>query len=351
MQLCFTYGGVVESDKDPLKLGRLKVRVPHVFGSTGSGSGFVATNDLPWALPAGLPAGGSSASGGLSLLPAVGDKVWVRFLDGEPEKPIWEWGMQSYDDSKALKLHQYEATVKDGQSVASDPARAIFTRYGHSLELRPEQMTLTTAEGQQVLLTTSTSSTGGIAALQTPKGQRLNLDDVSESALLQALEAAVISGKTVIINAPTSALIKTERLTLAAGTSIITVQGKTITVTTESGASLIVDESGNVAVSSAGGAALSLENNKVQLGEPLGAGIVIEAGKVSINAPQFALNTAAMAVSTQAQWPVVMLNIALITYLLGHIHTHGDQDKPTGPPILTDPLFPTDIGSTTMRTI
>jgi hypothetical protein len=45
-ELLGTYCGVVENVKDPEKLGRVKVRVPHVFG-------FIGQNDLPWALPAG----------------------------------------------------------------------------------------------------------------------------------------------------------------------------------------------------------------------------------------------------------------------------------------------------------
>lgn len=350
MSLTGIYLGIVEKVGDPEKLGRLKVRVPAVYGIQGSVVGAVPVDDLPWAIPMGLPAGGSKDSGGFSMLPAVGDQVAIQFLDGEPEKPVWQWLMQSRDQADALKLHQYEAKTEGGQSVAGDPARAILTRYGHSLEIRPEQVTLTTAEGQQLLLQTSTSSAGGASALQTPKGQRVKLDDVSESAVIQALTSAVISAKKVILNAPTSALIKTERLTLMAGTSIITVQGKTITILTESGASLVIDDSGNVAINSAGGASVSVENDKVQIGEPTGSGLVIEAGKISVNGMQFVVNTASFAVGTAALWPVVMLNTQLITYLLAHTHTNGNNGSPTGPPIMTDPLFPTDVGSLTMRT-
>src|SRR3546814_1473831 len=103
MNLLGTYGGIVEKVNDPEKLGRVKVRVPHVYGATGGGTGFIGTNDIPWALPAGMPAGGSSNSGGFSHLPEPGDHVWVRFLDGQPEKPIREWGMQTITDAKDRK--------------------------------------------------------------------------------------------------------------------------------------------------------------------------------------------------------------------------------------------------------
>jgi hypothetical protein len=328
-------------------LGRIKVRVPTVYGIQGNVIGAIPVDDLPWALPMGLPAGGSNASGGLSMLPEVGDQVAVQFLDGEPEKPVWQWLMQTQKQAKTLKLHQYTADTHGG---AGSPARTILTRYGHSLELRPESITLTTQEGQQLLLETSTSSAGGAAALQTPKGQGVTASDLSESVVIQALKTAVMSAKKVMLNAPTSALVKTERFTLLAGTSTISVQGSTILITTGSGAHLVIDKSGNVAISSAGGASISLENDKVQLGEPKGTGIVIENGKLSINAIQFVLNSAAFSVGTAIGYPVLMLTPQMAAWLLGHSHTNGNLGFPTGPPITMDSRFPVDSASLRMQT-
>jgi len=185
MNLAFTYGGLVETNKDPLKLGRVKVRVPHVYGSTGSGSGFVATNDLPWALPAGMPAGGSASSGGFSQLPEVGDKVWVRFLDGEPEKPIWEWGMQSYADAQALKLHTYKAEDSGG-----DPDRTVWTRYQHAIEINAGGLIATTSGGYRLLLNDSSTpgSSDGSLKLSTPLGNMLEIDDLLSTCTLNILE-------------------------------------------------------------------------------------------------------------------------------------------------------------------
>jgi hypothetical protein len=348
MSLTGIYLGVVEKVGDPEKLGRIKVRVPTVYGIQGDQIGAVTVDNLPWALPMGLPAGGTNASGGLSMLPEVGDQVAVQFLDGEPEKPVWQWLMQTQDQAKTLKLHQYE----DVGGTAGSAARAILTRNGHSLEIRPEKVTLTTAEGQQVLLQTSQSAAGGAAALQTPKGQSVTANDLSQSIVIQALDAAIVSGKKVILNAPTSTLVKTERLTLMAGTSMISVQGGTILVTTASGATLVIDEDGNVSLSSADGSALSLETGKVQLSEATGTGsIVLEPGKVSINAPQFVVNSAAFSVGTAMGWPVLLLSPQMLAWLIGHTHTNGDMGSPTGPPIVTDSEFPTDAASLTMRTL
>lgn len=347
MSLLGTYVGIVEDNKDPEKLGRVKVRVPHVYGAVGGVFGTIPTNTLPWALPLGLPAGGSNASGGLSMLPEPGDQVAVQFLDGEPEKPCWQWLMQTQSQAKTLKLHEYGQSA---QSAVGAPDRAILTRYGHSLELKDQQVTLTTAEGQQVLLQTSQSTAGGSAALQTPKGQSVTVNDLSESVVVQALNAMVISGQRVMINAPTSTLVKTERFTVLAGSSLITVQGNTILVTTGSGASVVIDDNGNVAISSAGGACLSVENDQVQLGDSLGTGMVIGSGQLSVNAEHIVMNTAAFSVGTATGYPVLMLTPQMLAWLVGHTHTNGNDGSPTGPPIPMDPLFPTDSASTRMQT-
>lgn len=344
MGLIGIFLGVVEKVGDPEQLGRIKVRVPTVYGIQGDEIGAITVDNLPWALPMGLPAGGSSASGGFSMLPEIGDQVAVQFLDGEPEKPVWQWLMQSQPQSETLKLHQYQAAGL----VAGNPARAIMTRYGHSLEIRPEKVTLTTGEGQQVLLQNSKSASGGSAALQTPKGQSVTLSDVSESTVIQALASAIISAKSVLLNAPTSTLIKTERLSLAVGTSIITVQGDTVVLMTKSGASVAIDDAGNISLTGATGSNLSLEDNLAHLSEPTGTGsVVCEAGKVSINAPQFVVNTAAFSVGTSMGWPVVLMSPEALVWFQTHTHISGEVGSPTGPPIVP---FPTDGQSMTMRT-
>lgn len=337
--------GQVEKNGDPEQLGRLKVRVPAVYGIQGSVVGAIPVDDLPWALPMGLPAGGSNASGGFSMLPEVGDQVAVQFLDGEPEKPVWQWLMQTSAQAKTLQLHQYGATA---QGTAGSPARAILTRNGHSLEIRPEGVILTTGEGQQVLLQTSQSSTGGSASLQTPKGQSVKVDDLAEGIAIQALSTALVAGAKVMVNAPTSVLVKTERLTVMAGTSIISVQGNTLAVNTLTGASLLISDTGNIAISSAGGASVSIENNQVAIGEPTGTGIVFESGKISISGLQIVINTAAFSVGTAAGFPVVLMTPALETWLATHTHTSSDPGNPTGPPI--PPLLPAECQSTRMQT-
>jgi hypothetical protein len=335
------FGGLVEDNKDPEKLGRLKVRVPHVYGAVSSTFGAVTTNDLPWALPVGLPAGGSNASGGISMLPAVGDQVAVQFLDGEPEKPVWQWFMQSQQQASTLHLHQYEAN--------GGPNRVILTVYGHSLEMTQEQVTLTTAEGYELLLAASTSESGGSATMQTPAGQSVSLSDMGGSAVIQGIQSAVLSAENVALNGATSTLVKTARFSLMVGTSLVTIQGNQVIVTTGSGASLIIDDAGNIAINSAGRSSLSLENALVQLAEPTGTGLVIESGKVSVNAPQMVINTGALSVGNSQGSPVLLLTQSMQEWLLTHTHSNGNDGSPTGPPIPIEAGFPQDAASQRMQ--
>lgn len=342
MALNGTYCGIVEDNRDPEGLGRLKIRVPAVYGAVGSSFGAIPTESIPWALPMGLPAGGSNASGGFSMLPEKGDQVAVQFLDAEPEKPVWQWLMQTRDQAKALKLHEY---------TGGSPDRAILTRYGHSLELKSGVVTLTTGEGQQVLLQTSQSAAGGKAALQTPKGQRVELNDLAQGVVIQGLDAAVLSAAKVMLNAPTSTLVKTSRFTLMVGSTMVSIQQNSILVTTESGASIVIDDLGNIAVNSAGGASVSVENDKIQIAEPQGTGLVIENGKISINGTSIVLNTASFQLGmNQPSWPVLLLDPQMRQWLLTHTHTNGNNGSPTGPPIPADPSFPDDAASQTMQT-
>lgn len=68
--------GEVADDRDPLKLGRVRVRVPAVLGDVDSG----------WAMPC-APYAAKGASG--FVIPPIGVKVWVEFEGGDPDFPIW----------------------------------------------------------------------------------------------------------------------------------------------------------------------------------------------------------------------------------------------------------------------
>lgn len=348
MNLCHTYGGIVEANRDPLKLGRLKIRVPHVYGSDATREGYVGINDLPWANPTGMPAGTSPEAGGYSQLPEIGDSVNVRFLDGEPEKPIWEWGMQTLSGAAALKLHEY-ATAPGEPTGAPD--RAILSRYGHSLEIKKDRVILTTGQGYQLVLNESTGETGGSVALNTPAGQALTLNDLGKSATLQAIDTAAVTANTVILNAAADAVVNAGKsfTLMAGGTTVVLQDDGSVLFSTGGGASVIVDTNGNISAISNGGASVSVEEALVQVASPDGTAVIIEDGKISVSGKQVVFNSEALAVGTDAKYPAVMLTPALIAFILTHTHT-GNLGFPTSTPTPGgDPLFPQNAGSTRLN--
>ena len=182
MDLCHTYAGTVEATDDPEQLGRVKVRVTAVYGPANAARGSIATNDLPWALPAGLPAGGSGSSGAIAWLPSVGDHVFVRFLDGEPEKPLWEWGGQ--DRAQAKKFGYWRRDNGGYGKANKAPESALLTRYGHSIDFSPIGLTAVTATGYTLQLFSGSVGADGYVLLQTARGFKFDLDDLTGTGQL-----------------------------------------------------------------------------------------------------------------------------------------------------------------------
>src|SRR4030095_11825971 len=87
------YQGGVVNPVDPQLSGRMLVQVPDVWGP----------NVSSWAHPC-LPWGGMSL--GMYVIPAVGANVWVEFLHGDPDWPIWTgfWWGKLTDPPPSTKL-------------------------------------------------------------------------------------------------------------------------------------------------------------------------------------------------------------------------------------------------------
>ncbi len=92
------YSGVVTNNQDPLKIGRVRLRVPGLLeGETG------------WALPIGSPGAGEKQLGFFSV-PVEGAEVGVWFIQGDPDRPCYvagHWG------------------APGGQSQAPTPVQAV----------------------------------------------------------------------------------------------------------------------------------------------------------------------------------------------------------------------------------
>jgi hypothetical protein len=98
-----TYKGKVVQRIDPLRLGRLKVRV------FGVHSDDIKEEDLPWAWPT-LP---GSDQCGIWFIPPLGSWVRIRFEEKDCEYPIWEGGWWS---SESPEFGQNETANATKQS-------------------------------------------------------------------------------------------------------------------------------------------------------------------------------------------------------------------------------------------
>jgi uncharacterized protein involved in type VI secretion and phage assembly len=122
------YQGVVTDNRDPMCLGRIKAKVPDVYGDDESG----------WALPC-------APFSGFCALPKVNAGVWIEFIGGDPDYPVWSgcwWGSQA------------------DMSTAVLPA--------------PEQKVVLETEGGNRITLDDTPGTGGIT-LETSSGQKIKL--------------------------------------------------------------------------------------------------------------------------------------------------------------------------------
>ena len=76
------YEGVVIDNRDPLKIGQVRLRVPGVL------------EESDWALPLAPPGGGEKQLG-FYAVPKVGAEVGVWFVQGDPDRPRYvpgHWG-------------------------------------------------------------------------------------------------------------------------------------------------------------------------------------------------------------------------------------------------------------------
>lgn len=143
--------GIVVSNDDPLRMGRLQVRVPSVFGESGTS----------WASPA-VPYAGPQV--GMVLLPPIGAGVWVEFEAGDPDLPIWAgcyWKRGEFpsivtDPSlRVIRTESMMLKVQDGSSgaitleltppAARSPTRVVLDNAGVTITFGSSSVKLTSS--------------------------------------------------------------------------------------------------------------------------------------------------------------------------------------------------------------
>jgi len=119
------YRGSVTDVDDPKKMGRIKAKVPFVYGDEHTSN---------WCMPV-VPLAGSGH--GLYLMPEVGDAVWIEFENGDIDLPLWTggwWGDRDLPDPKDPK--QRVLTSSTGmQVVLDDDAKELSLKHPGGAEI------------------------------------------------------------------------------------------------------------------------------------------------------------------------------------------------------------------------
>jgi len=141
MEWVGVWPGTVVSTADPDRRGRVRVRVPQVYGDPESTTEFIPDDRLPWAEPS-FPAHDYHA--GFER----GDGVMVMFYGGSASCPIWIGQFLGQGDAPPEFLSSYGP---DGPQ-----ARVVKTANGHTVEMRwvegDSRITVRTEQGQTVEL-------------------------------------------------------------------------------------------------------------------------------------------------------------------------------------------------------
>jgi uncharacterized protein involved in type VI secretion and phage assembly len=137
------YRGVVTDNQDPQMCGRIKAKVPDVFGDDESG----------WATPC-APFGGLNT--GFFAMPKVNAGVWIEFEQGDPDYPIWSgcwWSEQEAPKNELgvsgmaqLKILRSE----EGLMVTLDDSSQTLTlsdEHGRNILMIQAQQGLVTIQG------------------------------------------------------------------------------------------------------------------------------------------------------------------------------------------------------------
>lgn len=128
-----SYRAFVVDNEDPEGYGRLKLKVPNIYGTH---------NYDYWAWPKGIYSGKNY---GIQCVPSKGDLVYVEFEYGDPKKPIWSYGHFGRDtDNNKEKPTEFDSVKKYGFKTPEgsivlfnddDKVITIKTIDGYTLEL------------------------------------------------------------------------------------------------------------------------------------------------------------------------------------------------------------------------
>lgn len=135
------YRGIVEDNNDPLKIGRVKVRIFGIHDDVG-----VKTADLPWAEVSGSTEFGLISGVGVSSILRKGTMVWTFFKENDSNYPVVFATSKGNNTSK----DHYNGVFKDPDGVY--PKRMGSDIHPNAQESYTKLATLETACGHLIEL-------------------------------------------------------------------------------------------------------------------------------------------------------------------------------------------------------
>ena len=148
-----TWLGEVVDITDPLKIGRVKVKV---FGKFDQ----IPTEDIPWAYPGNNSTGGSGTGGGFFSVPKLKSIVSIKFDQGNLYHPEYFFNQQISDEVKAEIENSYENahiiiydTVTDGKlKIFFTQEKGLMIDYKETqINIKPDKtVNITTVEAVNV---------------------------------------------------------------------------------------------------------------------------------------------------------------------------------------------------------
>ena len=126
------YIGIIESNEDPLKIGRLKIRIPELYGN-------IRIEDLPWAIPESSFAGNGY---GFFMIPKAGAKVHVKLFRGHSWFPIW------------TGFHWFNNEAPEEAKITPPESYVIKTPKGNLIELNDKEtkIRIKDIQGNEIIL-------------------------------------------------------------------------------------------------------------------------------------------------------------------------------------------------------
>jgi len=161
------YRAIVVNNEDPLRLGRLQLKVPSVLGEdTITG----------WATPC-APYGGAPDRGFL-FIPEREARVWVEFEEGDLEFPIWVGAFWLAPTPDASQLPYPQAPDGTEQTeIKYPPTRKILkSARGHTIQFEDDDAEAMVTIVEAVNGNVVTMDKHGIAITDT-HGHKITLDD------------------------------------------------------------------------------------------------------------------------------------------------------------------------------